>query len=151
MARNALDPALARQIEHACQRLMYRYCHLVDHGEAGQVADLFTEDGECEIVPGRPMRGKTILAKVFAARQAQAGLMSKHVCTTAVIDVIDEDRAIGTVYLTLFRHEGEPGRVFSPLEGPFMVGEYRDEFARTVDGWRFAKRSLHVEFRREAP
>jgi hypothetical protein len=76
--------------------------------------------------------------------------MSRHVCNNLLVDVIDEDNATGTVYLTLYRHDGEEDRSFSPIEGPVLVGEYQDRFVRTAEGWRFAERVTTAAFvRRE--
>ena len=139
------------QIERACERLMYRYCQLMDHGKAVEAAELFSDDAECTILPGNTMRGRAAIAEGFAARQALTGRMSKHVCSTPLIDVIDEDNARGTVYLTLYRHDGEPGRSTSPLSGPVLVGEYRDQYTRTDEGWRIKKRALRIDFILEEP
>ncbi len=136
-------------IERDCQRLVTEYCHLVDHGEAAQIAELFSEDGVWKS-PEVTMNGQAEVKRGFAARQANAKRMSRHVCNNFLLDVIDEDHAEGTVYLTLYRHDGEPGRRTSPLEGPRMVGEYRDRFVRTSEGWRFAHREIEVSFFRGA-
>ena len=37
----------------------------------------------------------------------------------------------------------------SGLEGPVVVGEYRNRFVRTDAGWRFAERISRVSFVRE--
>ena len=132
-------------IERACQRLVTEYCHLVDHGEAEQIADLFSEDGVWKS-PEVTMNGQAEVKRGFAARQANVKRMSRHVCNNFLLNIIDEDHAEGTVYLVLFRHDGEPGRRTSPLEGPQMVGEYRDRFVRTSEGWRFAHREIEVSF-----
>ena len=75
--------------------------------------------------------------------------MSRHVCNNLLIRVQDEDHAEGTVYLTLYRHDGDPERKISPLEGPVVVGEYQDRFVRTDRGWRFAERISRFSFVRE--
>ena len=133
------------EIERACERLTQRYCHLVDHGEAERVADLFTKDGVWAS-PENTMNGQEEIRKGFARRQAQTGRMSRHVCTSFLLDEVEADRATGCVYLTLYRHDGDEGRRLSPLEGPEMVGEYRDRFERTPDGWRIAHREIGVSF-----
>ncbi len=38
--------------------------------------------------------------KGFARRQANVARMSRHVCNNLLLEVIDEDHAEGTVYLT---------------------------------------------------
>jgi hypothetical protein len=135
-------------VERECERLVTLYCHYVDHGEAERIAELFSEDGRWR-GPGISMVGIDQLRKGFAARQANRARMSRHVCNNFVLDVIDENEATGVVYLTLYRHDGEEERAVSPLQGPAMVGEYRDRFVRTPQGWRIADRTIHVNFVRE--
>jgi hypothetical protein len=137
------------QIERACERIVTLYCHYVDHGEAARIADLFAKDGVWRS-PQVTMDGIDELRQGFAQRQANRERMSRHVCNNCLIDVIDEDHAEGLVYLTLFRHDGDPERTLSPLEGPELVGEYRDKFVRTPDGWRFAEREIAVSFLRRS-
>jgi hypothetical protein len=133
-------------IERECQRLVTVYCHYVDHGVAEKIADLFTDDGQW-LSPEIKMIGKEQIKNGFALRQANAARMSRHVCNNLLVDVIDEDNAEGVVYLTLYRHDGEAGRKISPMDGqPVLVGEYRDRFVRTDDGWRFSKREIDVSF-----
>lgn len=136
-------------IENACQRLVTAYCHHVDHGEAARIADLFSDDGVW-FGGGARMEGRAALEKGFQARQDQAERMSRHVCQNFLCTVIDEDNAEGVVYLTLYRHDGDPERKFSPLEGPELIGEYRDKFVRTHQGWRMSSREIVVSFMRGA-
>jgi hypothetical protein len=138
-------------IERECQRLVTAYCHYVDHGEAAKIAELFTDDGQW-LSPDIKMIGKEKLRKGFAGRQANEARMSRHVCNNLLIDVIDEDNAEGVVYVTLYRYDGEVGRKFSPMdEQPVMVGEYRDKFVRTDEGWRFSERVIDISFIRLQP
>lgn len=134
-------------IERECERLVAAYCHYVDHGEAKRIADLFSVDGVWK-GPEVTMEGREQLQQGFGQREANASRMSRHVCTNLLVDVIDEDHAEGTVYLTLYRHDGPEGRRLSPLEQPEMVGEYRDKFVRTAEGWRFAHREIEISFLR---
>jgi hypothetical protein len=134
-------------IERECERLVTLYCHYVDHGEAERIADLFAKDGAWRS-PEVNMEGQDQVREGFGRRQKNAARMSRHVCNNLLIDVIDADHAEGCVYLTLYRHDGEEGRRVSPLEGPVLVGEYRDKFVRTQDGWRFSLREIGVSFLR---
>jgi hypothetical protein len=144
-----MDDNQRMMIEHECERLVMRYCHLIDGGEAGRVPELFTDDGVWAS-PGTRMVGRDELSAVMNHRQARRDLRSRHVCSTFVCDVIDEDRATGVVYLSLYRresvpeHEGPVG-----MSGPTMVGEYRDEFVRTEHGWRIASREAILAFTRD--
>lgn len=140
-----MDPVQRLLIERECERLVVDYCHFVDHGEASRIADLFTEDGVWKS-PENTMKGREELLQGFGLRQANTRRMSRHVCNDFRVDVIDDDHAEGAVYLTLYRHDGDEGRRLSPLEGPQMVGEYRDRFVRTSEGWRIAHREIEVSF-----
>lgn len=136
-----MDDATRNLIEQACVRLIVEYTHLVDHGEAARIADLFTDDGTCMSAHGRPA-----IRKFLQARQDNAGRMSRHVCTNTHVDVMDETSARGVTYLTLYRHDGEPGPRVAPLLGPTLLGEYRDSFELASDGWRFKRRELVIDF-----
>ena len=124
---------------------MTLYCHYVDHGKAERVAELFAPEGVWRAGP-TVMEGAEQLRKGFGARQANRARMSRHVCNNLLVDVIDADNARGTVYLTLYRYDGQEGRRVSPLGAPQLVGEYRDRFVRTSEGWRFVARELEVSF-----
>ncbi|MBI1338790.1 hypothetical protein GC169_01075 [bacterium] len=132
-------------IEHACEKLTMQYCHFVDHGEAARIADLFTADGVWTS-RDNTMTGQDAIRRGFQKRQDNTARMSRHVCSTCVIDVIDADHAAGVVYLTLYRKDGEPGRRTSPAQAPSMVGEYRDAFRRTPEGWRISRREIAISF-----
>lgn len=140
-----MDATERMLIERECERLVTLYCHYVDHGEAARIADLFTKDGVWS-GPGARMEGEDQVRKGFQARQDNKARMSRHVCNNLLVDVIDEDHATGTVYLTLYRHDGDEDRSFSPIEGPALVGEYQDRFVRTAEGWRFAERVTTASF-----
>ncbi len=142
-----MDATERMLIERECERLVTRYCHYVDHGEAAHIADLFTKDGVWS-GPGARMQGQDQVRKGFQARQDNKARMSRHVCNNLHVEVQDADHAEGCVYLTLYRHDGKEGRALSPLEGPAMVGEYRDTFLRTGEGWRIANREIVVDFLR---
>lgn len=132
-------------IERACERLIQQYCHWTDHGVAARVADLFTEDAVWTSATNT-MNGRDKIRRGFQSRQDNTRRMSRHVCTSSLIDVIDESNAAGVVYLTLYRHDGESERATSPTQAPSMIGEYRDAFVRTAEGWRFKRREIHVSF-----
>jgi ketosteroid isomerase-like protein len=144
-----VDDSERMLIERECERLVTSYCHYIDHGEAARVAELFSQDGRW-VSPELTMDGIEQVRRGFEQRQANTKRMSRHVCNNFRVDVEDANHAEGCVYLTLYRHDGEEGRALSPLEGPQMVGEYRDSFVRTKAGWRFSSREIQVSFMREA-
>ncbi len=144
-----MDIANKIEIERACERLIYEYCYLVDHDEAAKIADLFTEDG-IWINVNVTMKGREGIRSGFQKRQDNKGRMSRHVCTNVLVDVISEQSARATVYMSLYFHDAEPGRERSPTDCLQKLGEYRDEFVKTGNGWRFARREVVSNFWRDA-
>ncbi|MGK0222213.1 MAG: ketosteroid isomerase-like protein [Limisphaerales bacterium] len=137
------------EIEATCSRLVTAYCHYVDHGEASRVADLFTEDGIWASAENT-MRGRAAIREGFQARQDNKARMSRHVCNNFHLHTVTESTAKGTVYLTLYRHDGAQDRQTSPLPGPLLVGEYQDQFVLTDEGWRISERTVKVDFVRRS-
>ena len=115
--------------------------------KAARIADLFADDGVWA-GPGVKMDGREQILAGFTRREEQKERMSRHVCNNFLCEVQDADHASGVVYLTLYRHDGDPERKVSPLDGPELVGEYRDRFVRTAAGWRIQDRQIRVSFMR---
>ena len=132
-------------IERECERLIAQYCHYVDHGEAARIADLFSEDGRWWNVAAS-WDGQQAIREGFQRRQDNAGRMSRHVCTNVLVDVISDTEATAVTYMSLYFHDGEPGRDSSPTDCLQKLGEYRDRFVKTEDGWRFARREMTANF-----
>ena len=138
----------ALEIERACERLVVTYTHLVDFGEAEQVAELFAADALWQAGEIR-FEGRDAVRAMFRGRQEMTQRRSRHVCTNGVVDVVDEDHATGLVYLQLYRPDFEPGArtdSLAPDAHPVAVGEYHDQFVRTAEGWRFAERRAELAF-----
>ena len=110
------------------------------------MAELFAPDGVWTSAEAA-REGRSAIAAAFQARQDNTGRISRHVCSTVLIDVIDAHSAQGLTYVTLYRHDGKPGRSAAPLDRlPEIVGEYRDTFVQTPDGWRFQTRQVVTAF-----
>ena len=140
-----MDDIKRMLIERACERLVTQYCHFIDHGEAARIAELFSEDGVWANATVT-RNGRTEIAAGFGRRQDNAARISRHVCCNQLVEVIDDDNATGVVYVTLYRQDGEVGRRTAPADVPDIVGEYRDTFVRTNDGWRFRRRDVVASF-----
>lgn len=137
-----------RIIEDECRKLSIAYARHVDFKEYDLFVELFAPDGELNVT-GTPIVGHEKLEKAMAMRPNS--LQSRHVLTNIHIHVIDEDRAEGISYLTLYRHEGDSQNDAKEgpreISGPAGVGHYSDKFIRTEEGWRFSSRVLHFAFR----
>lgn len=139
-----MDDLARFTIERACEQLIVAYSHLIDFGEAGRVGELFSDDGVWESAEAR-MGSRVEITAGFGRRQANAERRSRHVCTNVAIDVVSPTEANGVCYFTLYRADGVKGPV-APVEGPEMVGQYRDRFVLTPDGWRIAYRKAEAAF-----
>jgi 3-phenylpropionate/cinnamic acid dioxygenase small subunit len=125
--------------ERAIERLLVRYCRLVDDGHSPQVAELFEADASLDLM-GREAVGRDAIAQVFAAAGGPVDRPStSHALSNAVIDV-DGSSATATTDLTV---------VSRTAEGTFAVtlaARYHDELRRT-DRWRFVSRRVVVHAR----
>lgn len=142
-----MDDSTKERIERACERLIVAYTHLIDFGDGGRVGELFSPDGVWESEQTR-MEGRDEITRGFGRRQQRADRISRHVCTNTAINAIDENSAEGVTYFTLYRRDGVTA-LPAGIDGPTIVGQYRDRFVRTAEGWRFAHRRAEAAFVRE--
>ena len=141
-----MTPTETMLIERACERLAVDFAHGVDHRETDKVVALFTPDATFER-RGEVLRGQ---AEIRAAQEKRPkALVTRHLCTTLQVEVLDARRARGCVYFVLFRHEGEVSGP-APLGQAETVGEYHDDYVLTDAGWRIARRVAKAAFRRAA-
>ncbi len=143
------NDALAELLdERAIHKLMTEYTRFVDFGEAGAIAELFTDDGVWD-GPGVRMAGKDEVRRFFGERAAVTRRTSRHVITNIAIELTGPDTAVALSYLINYRHDSG-GEVVLPVPAghPKYVGEYHDRFLRTADGWRFAERVFTNTFLR---
>lgn len=140
-----MDDVRRMVAEHECARLMSRYAHHLDHGEAEEFASLWAPDGVYQpAAADEPMVGRE--AVLAWARAYPSTRMVRHLVTTSVVDVLDEDRATGRSYSVVFREPDPRDDAVSGRVVPRSVVEYEDVFRRTEEGWRFASRVYTVDF-----
>ena len=125
-------------IEAACTDLVLDYAWFRDeHDVEGYVA-LFTSDAELTL-QGQTYRGHSAIRERMQA--AAAGPATRHLMSTIRIRPDGPDRATGVSYVTVYASD-------TPVvEGFAVIGNYIDEFVRTPQGWRIARRSLKEAFR----
>ena len=125
--------------EFACQRLIHELALHTDAGDYERALALFCDDATMDR-DGECFSGMDALRAAYAARPA--GRMTRHILANTVVRLMGPDDAEATSYVTVYRHtparsgEGPPFR----LSGPDVLGEYRDRFRRTADGWRLVER-----------
>jgi 3-phenylpropionate/cinnamic acid dioxygenase small subunit len=119
--------------DRAIQRLMARYCHLVDDGAFEEIPALWTDDAEL-LLRGETATGPAAIVARIADRQTPE-LRGLHVSANVIIDV-DGDTARAVSDFVFMRREGGP----DPLVK--FIGRYLDRFVRMPDGWRFRRREI---------
>ena len=125
-------------IAWACERLIHHYAMLNDAGDFNAMAAMFTEDG----VFARPsqadvmIRGKAAILEAYVSRPPR---FTRHMITSVVVTVEDEDNARAHSYLSL--HTGQPGDgAPRPAEPSYFIGDFKDRFAREGGVWKFSER-----------
>ncbi|GAA3518272.1 hypothetical protein GCM10022234_12160 [Aeromicrobium panaciterrae] len=131
---------VADQLE--IRNLLARLSHLADAGDLDEYVDLFTEDGSWEPPadtepPVRALRGRAdLLAGAHERRNAGLsgpGTFSRHVVTNIALVRTGPD----TVSSHSYWHFYEKTDGIQEAGG---MGTYDDEFRRTPEGWRLARR-----------
>lgn len=134
------------EVQQACEQLAIGYARASDVGDADRAAAYFTEDGQLEMPGGRSFMGRDAIRQRLADQPADQ--VSRHVLSNISIELRSPDYAVGQSYVTMYRatRTGSAGAL--PLDGPYLVGQYDDEYRCTPEGWRLARRKLTTIFRR---
>jgi hypothetical protein len=137
-------------VERACERLIVEYARRIDFGEGGRIAELFTEDGRWEGTD-LVLEGRDAIRDWFVERERLVRRVSRHVCTNIAVEVLSRGQARSLCYLVNYRHDRAEGDLAMPVpaEVPKYLGELRDTFRRTPDGWQFSSRVVTVAFQRQ--
>lgn len=141
-----LQEAQVVQIQAACAMLVARYCHCADQREHRAFSEVFAPDGEW-IRPGMHMRGRD---EIFGFMEARPPALTRHVCGSIHVEVIDADHARGLNYTTVYRAQDHAGSGSARLHAQ-MVVDYRDDFVRLQGRWYIQRRHTTVVFLDTAP
>lgn len=125
--------------ELACEKIVKQFAVFNDLGELEKLAALFVEDGSFArpLDPENPTIGR---AEILAMLQARPPRLSRHIMSNIVIDVLGPDEATGISYVTFLSTTDVDAARPVAAEPKIFVGEYRDNFVRTADGWRLKSR-----------
>lgn len=133
-----LDPA----DRHAVEQLVHDHAWLIDHGHADQVARLYTADAHM-VGFGPDKAGHAAITEWADQRAAMTQRRSRHVQSNIRLHLVAPDRVVGTMVLTLYRHDGAGPASAAAL----LIADCDDAYQRGTDGlWRFAERRLTVIF-----
>ena len=123
------------------------YSYTYDGQDADGYAELFTEDAVFEVYAGRerPLvrnEGREAIREWARAlhEEMPEGYQSRHHQTGTVFEEIGADSARTTTMLLGTRRY--PGDESPRVSG---TGVYHDEWRRTPEGWRFARRVVRMD------
>ncbi|WEK45397.1 MAG: nuclear transport factor 2 family protein [Candidatus Andeanibacterium colombiense] len=117
------------------------FAKYADNGDHAALAALFTED--CSFArpfqPDHPFHGRDRVQAIFRDRPP---ILVRHIVTNVLVELVSDTAAKGTNYLAMLSSHAS---VEPPQEaGALYVGGFEDEYAKTADGWKFAKRAGRV-------
>jgi hypothetical protein len=121
-----------------CERLIHLYAMLNDAGDFPAMAEMFTEDG----VFARPSQGDVLIrgqAAILAAYASRAPRFTRHLITSVVVTVEDDENARAHSYLSLYT--GQAGSAVPRAAEPaYLIGDFKDRFVRRNGAWKFSER-----------
>ena len=137
-----MDQSKIFLIKDACESLSLQFGRLQDERRHDELAGLMTVDATY-VRLGEELKVDEFIAWVKTTPPNK----TRHFVTSTVFPVIEEKLAKGITYYTLYLYGGDEDTPY-PLEGPFVVGEYHEEFALTENGWRIGRREARIIFRK---
>jgi hypothetical protein len=85
--------------------------------------------------------------RAFMKRRSP-GVFTRHVISN-MRTAVEEGRAVVESYVTVYRHDFADRPVLpAPLDGPDVVGRYRDVLVNEAGTWKVSERESIVEFKR---
>ena len=121
-----------------CERLIHLYAMLNDAGDFHAMAEMFIDDGVFArpTQADAPIRGRDAILAAYASRPPR---FTRHLITSVVVTVEDQDNARAHSYLSL--HTGQPGEALPRQAEPaYLIGDFKDRFVRRDGVWKFSER-----------
>jgi hypothetical protein len=87
--------------------------------------------------------------RAFMGRRSP-GVFTRHVISNMRTTVENDGSVVVESYVTVYRHDfaGQP-TLPAPLDGPDVVGRYRDVLVNEEGTWKLSMRESIVEFKRQ--
>jgi hypothetical protein len=132
-------------IEWECSKLCHAFANYGDVNDFVSLANLFTIDGSMSrpSVPDVDITGRQAIIDAFGKRPA---LVIRHIVTNVQIEVLSETEARG-FSLVLWLSAPQTDAPLPLLAGPMQVGEFRDVYVKTTEGWKFKERKGQLVLR----
>jgi len=140
-----MNAAERQAIEWECTKLCHQFANLGDINDFRALSTLFTEDGSMSrpSVPDVDIKGRQTIINAFLKRPA---LVIRHIVSNVVIEVQSASEATG-FSLIIFLAAPQSDALLPLVSGPIQVGEFRDKFVKTADGWKFQQRKGKLALR----
>ncbi|MEJ2761487.1 MAG: nuclear transport factor 2 family protein [Gammaproteobacteria bacterium] len=125
-------------IEWACEKLVRKFAVYSDNNDFTALMEIFTEDAVYTrpMAPDTRITGRDAIHKVFLERPS---LVIRHLTVNCLVDVVSAGEARGISYVMFLASHDTGGE--RPAVAPALhVGEYRDTFVRTDEGWKIRER-----------
>ena len=137
-----MDQIETLAIKDACQLVSLRFGRLQDARQHDDLAGLLPADATYV----RLGEERTV-EKFIDGIKTTPPNKTRHFVTPTEVEILDENTAHGLTYYTIYLYGGDDEAPY-PLEGPFVVGEYHERFARPDDGWKISRREARIIFRK---
>jgi len=137
-----MDPLEELIIKDKCRELSLRFGRLQDERRYDDLPGLMTEDGTYT-----RLDEELTISDFIEWVGTMPPNKTRHFVTDIDFSEVLEVSARGVSYYTLYLYGGEEGTPY-PLEGPFVVGEYHENFIKTEKGWKIKSREARIIFRK---
>lgn len=118
----------------AIRHLLATYTYNGDRGRVDALAACFAEDGVLEFTGKAPCGPAAIAEALSSGTRNTALTFVRHHITNPLIEV-DGDNATARSYFAV-----------TSDNGPDHSGTYSDRLVRTAQGWRFAHRTVRIDW-----
>ena len=130
------------RIKDECQALSLRFGRLQDERRYAELPELMTPDGTYTRL-GEKLPIREFIEWVHTMPFNN----TRHFVTATDFSDINSSSAKGITYYTLYLYDGDAEKPY-PLDGPFVLGEYHEEFSNTRNGWKIKSREARIIFRK---
>jgi len=140
-AQSADLTALERiEAAQGCEAALYAYARNLDADSIDAVVDGFAEDGVL-ITGSGTAQGKDAIRATMMRTRTNRTTASRHVITNVITTIKDKDHCSLTAYQAMYTFDPKNPKANTSLSAT-LLGVLNDEFVRTAQGWRYAKRHL---------
>lgn len=130
-------------IKDECRELSLRYGRYQDEKRYEDLPQLMTEDGTYT-----RLDEELSIFDFIEWVETMPPNKTRHFVTDIDFSNVAETSAMGVSYYSLYLYPGRKETPY-PLDGPFVIGEYHEEFAKTDKGWRIKSRVAKIIFKKE--